>query len=129
MKISDPFSNKTNNIPYNNNINNFSQSNYNNSNYSMNQQNNIHPKPFYNKNKYQLNYPEKNSIEDTEFELIMHEYNSKIKPLNSSSNFISTSSEILPSNSQISSQLNMPISISLSPLSAINHELECPSEK
>ena len=122
MKISEPFSNKTNNIPYNNNINNYSQSNYNNSNYAMNQQNNIPPKPFYNKNKYQLNYPEKNSIEDTEFELIMHEYNSKIKPLNSSSNFISTSSEIFPSNSQISSQLNMPISISLSPLSNCSME-------
>ena len=111
MKISDPFKNRTNNNIYNKYINNPPQNNY------------IHnnpPKTFpsnslYN-NNYQLNYPEKNSVEDTEFEIIMHEYNTKKKLLNSSSNFISTSCEILPSNSQISSQLNIPISISLSPL-------------
>ena len=111
MKISDPFKNRTNNNIYNKYINNPPQNNY------------IHnnpPKTFPSNslysNNYQLNYPEKNSVEDTEFEIIMHEYNTKIKLLNSSSNFISTSCEILPSNSQISSQLNIPISISLSPL-------------
>ena len=73
----------------------------------------------------QLNYPEKN-IEDSQFEIIKHEYNSKIKHLNSSPNFISSSSEIFPSDYQTMSQLNIPFSISISPFNNTSEYDEIP---
>ena len=120
MKITNPFENLSNKNNYNftNDING-SQKRYNPSN-------NFYSNSLYNNNDYQINYPEKNTKEDSEFEIIMHEYNTKIKPLNSSSNFITSSSEILPSSNQILTQLNMPISISLSPLNNISPDDEVP---
>ena len=85
MKITNPFENLSNKNNYNftNNING-SQKSYNPSN-------NFYSKSLNNNNDYQINYPEKNTKEDSEFEIIMHEFNTKIKPLNSSSNFITSS--------------------------------------
>ena len=57
------------------------------------------------------------NIQNNEFEMIYHEYLSKIKPLNSSPNYISCSSDIYPSNEEISSKLGIPIILFLSPLS------------
>ena len=69
-------------------------------------------------NNYLLDLPKKNTefIEDEEFEIIKHEYNTKIKPLNCTSNYISTTSEIFPSDEQTLSQIGLPIGISISPL-------------
>ena len=69
-------------------------------------------------NNFSLGLPKKNSefIEDAGFEIIKHEYNTRIKPLNCTSNYISTTSEILPSDEQTLSQLGFPIGISISPL-------------
>ena len=61
-------------------------------------------------------------LEDTYFELVRYEYKPKIQPLNSSSNYISISPEIIPSNEQVLSQLSIPISISISPIN--NNSLE-----
>ena len=119
MKKENPFNQVKNNNNFNN-INN-KEENYNNYPPSIKNFNRFHnnissnTSNFHN-NDYQLNYPEKNKPLDSEFEIIMHEYNTKIKHLNSPSNYISSSSEIFPSNAEIASQLNIPISISLSPL-------------
>ena len=124
MKITSPFENKSNNNNYyNNNISNEFQNQQNqNNNIPKYINKNIPPKSYYNNNNNvnNINPPEKNGVDDTEFEMIMHEYNSKLKPLNSSPNFISSSCNILPSNDQILKQLNIPISISISPLNNIS---------
>ena len=101
-------------ISSNNSINN-------NDNGSNMNRNNIN---YYNKNS-QSNYSEK-SVEDPQFEIIKHEYNTKIKLLNSPSNFITSSSEILPSNQNTLSQLNIPISISISPFNNNSSYYEIP---
>ena len=102
MKRKNPFDNISNN-----NEEDYSENNYNN-----------FPSKNYVSNNYSLDLPKKNSelIEDAEFEIIRHEYNTKIKPLNCTPNYISTTSEILPSDGQTLSQLGLPIGISISPL-------------
>ena len=102
MKRKNPFDNISNN-----NEEDYSENNYNN-----------FPSKNYVSNNYSLDLPKKNSelIEDAEFEIIRHEYNNKIKPLNCTPNYISTTSEILPSDGQTLSQLGLPIGISISPL-------------
>jgi protein transport protein SEC24 len=98
--------------PFNSISDNINNNNNNDNDNNMDNINNY----YYNS---QLNYPEKN-VEDTQFEIIKHEYYTKIKHLNSSPNFITSSSEILPSDEQTLSQLNIPISISISPFNNSN---------
>ena len=57
-----------------------------------------------------------NSQTDEEFEIIQNEYNAKLKPLNCSSDYISTSTNVFPTNGEILSQLSFPINISLCPM-------------
>ena len=63
----------------------------------------------------QLNYLE-NTLTDEEFTKIKEEFESKIKPLNCSSEYISTSTNIFPSNIETLTKLSMPITISLCPM-------------
>ena len=63
----------------------------------------------------QLNYLE-DPINDEEFNQIKSEFESKYEPLNCSSEYISTSSNIFPSNIETLSKLSFPISISLCPM-------------
>ena len=115
MRRTNPFEYQEMNT-YNDNIDNNQENKYkfyHSNNNRLNPFNNI-SKNDYN-NDYSLNYPEKNII-DTEFEIIKHEYITKIKPLNCSSNYISSTSEIIPSDDKTLSQLNIPIGISISPL-------------
>ena len=113
MKRKNPFDNISNN-----NEEDYSENNYNNFYNSKNLISNNFPSKNYVSNNYSLDLPKKNSelIEDAEFEIIRHEYNNKIKPLNCTPNYISTTSEILPSDGQTLSQLGLPIGISISPL-------------
>ena len=109
--------------PFNNNI----QNNYNyNSNYNKNIDNEYDLKfdDLYNKPKnniYESDLSLNDNIKDSDFEVNRQNYISKIKPLNSSHNFISCSSEIFPSNEETLSKLGIPISLSLSPI--INQHL------
>ena len=63
----------------------------------------------------QLNYLE-DKITDEEFDQIKNEFELKYSPLNCSSEYISTSSNIFPSNIETLSKLSLPISISLCPM-------------
>ena len=63
----------------------------------------------------QLNYLD-NSLTDEEFIKIKEEFESKIKPLNCSSEYISTSTNIFPSNFETLTRLSMPITVSLCPM-------------
>ena len=74
-----------------------------------------------NQNAYNNNYNDQ-SI-DEEFNQIKNEFESKIKPLNCSSEYISTTSNILPSNEETLSKLSIPISISLCPMKNTGIEL------
>ena len=56
------------------------------------------------------------SSTDEEFNQIKNEFDLKMKPLNSSSEYISTTSNVFPSNEETLSKLSIPISISLCPL-------------
>ena len=118
MSISNPFINKSN---VNNNNYNINNNSYNNT-LSNNNNNNISKKYYHYNNQPNSNFPESNKLEDTDFEIVRHEYKTKIQPLNSSSNYISISPEIIPSNEQVLSQLSIPISISISPIN--NNSLE-----
>ena len=113
MKRKNPFDNISNN-----NMADYSDNKYNNFYNSKNLISNNFPSKNYFSSNYSLDLPKKNSeyIEDAEFEIIRHEFNTKIKPLNCTPNYISTTSEILPSDEQTLSQLGLPIGISISPL-------------
>ena len=63
----------------------------------------------------QLNYLE-DKITDEEFDQIKNEFELKYSPLNCSSEYISTSSNIFPSNIETLSKLSLPITISLCPM-------------
>ena len=139
----------TNNISNNNNIQNYSQKNqpanlppkkseiqnknntYNNIDNSLNspniphfpQQNFVNTPQFQNNiNQTPLNnyYDDSN---DDEFNQLKNEYESKMKPLNASSEYISTTSSIFPSNEETLSKLSIPISVSLCPLKNTGIEL------
>jgi len=99
---------------FNNNIENNANNNkiidnkydYSSNNYYQNQNN----------NKSEFNKLQNDDINNKDFEIIYQEYLSEIKPLNCSSNYISCSSEIFPLNEETSSQLGIPITLSLSPI-------------
>ena len=67
-------------------------------------------------NIYKSNFSLNDKISNQEFEIIHQYYLSKIRPFNSSQNFISCSSEIFPSNEETYSKLGIPISLSLTPI-------------
>ena len=67
-----------------------------------------------------------NNNQNKEFDIIYQDYLSKIKPLNSSSNYISCSSDIYPPDEQTSSKLGIPITLSLSPISETEVESKLP---
>ena len=77
-------------------------------------QNNINQTPL---NNY---YDDSN---DDEFNQLKNEFESKMKPLNASSEYISTTSSIFPSNEETLSKLSIPISVSLCPLKNTGIEL------
>ena len=60
---------------------------------------------------------------DEEFKELKDEFELKIKPLNCSSEYISTSTNVFPSNIETLNQLSLPISISLCPLKNTGIEL------
>ena len=72
--------------------------------------------PLQNNTPSPYNYMEDNNITDEEFTKIKNEYESKIKPLNCSSEYISTSTNIFPSNVETLNRLSLPISINLCPM-------------
>ena len=112
--------------PFNNNsINNNNSNNYESKNPNIEYDFNLYD-PYKNKrnnnSNQNINLPSSQISDDDDFDLIYQEYSSKIKPLNSSSNYISSSAQILPSNEKTYSELGIPISLSLSPI--INQNLE-----
>ena len=116
--------------PFNNNINNNINYNYNkpknpNTEYDYNIYDDYQTKKNNIPNQ-ELKSPSNSLTDDTNFELVYQEYFSKLKPLNSSSDYISCSSEVLPSNEQTYNQLGIPISLSLSPIINQNYENEIP---
>ena len=60
---------------------------------------------------------------DDEFIQIKKEYESKMKPLNCSQDYISTTTNVFPSNIETLSKLSIPISISLCPMKNTGTEL------
>ena len=74
-----------------------------------------------NQNPYNNNYNDQST--DEELNQIKYEFESKIKPLNCSSEYISTTSNILPSNEETLSKLSIPVSISLCPMKNTGIEL------
>ena len=73
-------------------------------------QNNINNTPYFQNNNFD------NNQNDEEFNNIKNEFETKIKPFNCSSEYISTTTNIFPSNIETLNQLSLPISISLCPL-------------
>ena len=67
-------------------------------------------------NIYKSNFSLNDKISNQDFEIIHQYYLSKIRPFNSSQNYISCSSEIFPSNEETYSKLGIPISLSLTPI-------------
>ena len=67
-------------------------------------------------NIYKSNFSLNDKISNQDFEIIHQYYHSKIRPFNSSQNYISCSSEIFPSNEETYSKLGIPISLSLTPI-------------
>ena len=67
-------------------------------------------------NIYKSNFSLNDKISNQDFEIIRQYYLSKIRPFNSSQNYISCSSEIFPSNEETYSKLGIPISLSLTPI-------------
>ena len=67
-------------------------------------------------NIYKSNFSPNDKISNQDFEIIHQYYLSKIRPFNSSQNYISCSSEIFPSNEETYSKLGIPISLSLTPI-------------
>ena len=70
----------------------------------------------YSSQSYQNNYYNNDDLTEEEFSKMKLEYDSKIKPLNSSSDYISTTSSIFPKDTKTLSQLSIPMSISLCPM-------------
>ena len=64
--------------------------------------------------------------QNKEFDIIYQDYLSKIKPLNSSSNYISCSADIYPSDEETYSKLGIPITLSLSPISETEVQSQLP---
>ena len=80
------------------------------------------PLPNFSSQPYQNNfYNNDNSIED--YAKIKSEFDSKIKPLNSSSDYISTTSLIFPKDTKTLSQLSIPMSLSLCPMKNTGNDI------
>ena len=79
-------------------------------------------------NIYKSNFSLNGIKSNKDFEIINQYYLSKIKPFNSSQNYISCSSEIFPSNEETLSKLGIPISLSLTPITNpdIQENIEIP---
>jgi len=71
----------------------------------------------------QSNFLNNDGITEEDFTKIKLEFDSKIKPLNCSSDFISTTSSIFPKDNKTLSQLLIPMSISLSPMKNTEEDL------
>jgi len=91
-------------------------------------QNPSSPPPSFQNNQNNTPYFQSSNIDDNqndeEYNNIMNEFESKIKPLNCSSEYISTTTNIFPANIETLNQLSLPISISLCPMK--NTGLEIP---
>ena len=115
-------------FPSNQNSNNLQQANnnYSNnisntfSNYSNNT-NDTNSNSFRNNSNYS-NYSYSEQSND-EFETIKSEYELKYKPLNSSKEYISLTTEIFPSNNITLEQSNVPLGISICPMKNSQNEL------
>ena len=65
---------------------------------------------------YESGFSLNSNSQNKDFEIIRQYYTSKIKPFNSSQNYISCSSTIFPSNFVTLSKLGIPMSLSLTPI-------------
>ena len=138
MRIANPFENKQKNNSINNNNNNYNNSQFNNLPPSnIHNQNKINDKNTFNppppmkasttKNQFNSNPLDninnqtyQNNIDykekEEEYDKIMNEYETKIKPFNCSSYYISPISNIFPLDVKTYNQILMPLAISLNPL-------------
>ena len=86
------------------------------------------PPPSFQNNQNNSHFFPNNNIDDNqndeEYNNIINEFETKIKPLNCSSEYISTTTNIFPANIETLNQLSLPISISLCPMK--NTGLEIP---
>ena len=80
-------------------------------------QNNTNNTPYIQNNNFNDNQ------NDEEYNNIKNDFETKIKPFNCSSEYISTTTNIFPSNTETLNQLSLPISISLCPLKNTGMEI------
>ena len=80
----------------------------------------------FNYNSYFQKETDKDNFQNKEFEIIHNYYESKIKPFNSSKNYISCSTDVIPLNEEISSKLGIPISLSLTPIINSENNIKLP---
>ena len=139
MSIKSPFANmKTNsNTPYNEDNNNINQP-------PQNMPPKAHPsnipkikdqppkkqnqefqtsKPITNYSQQSQDYFPSDNLNEEDYSNIKLDFETKIKPYNSSSEYISTTSNLFPKDSKILSQLSIPMSISLCPMKNTGEEL------
>ena len=82
------------------------------------------PTPNFTPQQYQpSNFLNNDLPSEEDFTKIKLEFDSKIKPLNSSSDYISTTSLIFPKDTKTLSQLSIPMSVSLCPMKNTGEEL------
>ena len=138
MSISSPFAKSQNSNLSNNNSNNSPQQNTNNSSHPPNissisktkeppkqksqyststPSSSISPQPLHS------NFLNNDDISEEEFSKMKLEYDTKIRPFNSSSEYISTTSSIFPKDTKTLSQLSIPMSISLCPMKNPSEEI------
>jgi len=105
--------------PFNNNIQN-------NFNYNSYFQKETDKENFFNLYDSDNEQKDKDNFQNKEFEIIHNYYESKIKPFNSSKNYISCSTDVIPLNEEISSKLGIPISLSLTPIINSENNIKLP---
>ena len=79
--------------------------------------------PNFSSQPYQQNFLNNDLPSEEDFTKLKSEFDSKIKPLNSSSDYISTTSLIFPKDTKTLSQLSIPMSISLCPMKNTGEEI------
>ena len=105
--------------PFNNNI----QNNY---NYNSYLEKETDKENFFNLYDSYQEKKDKDTFQNKEFEIIHNYFESKIKPFNSSKNYISCATEVFPLNEKVSSKLGIPISLSLTPIINIENNDKLP---
>ena len=81
------------------------------------------PKPITNYTQQSQDFFTNDNLTEEDYSKIKSDFETKIKPYNSSSEYITTTSNIFPKDSKTLSQLSIPMSISLCPMKNTGEEL------